>query len=149
MFSRLSHHSSSYKDISAVTFSRLHCDLVSRLPPEKRKRIDQANIQYQDDYLAVNGQELARHVLVLISKDDLDLISPGGHHRGQVIGLNVDSPERKRFYKKRLQLQSYLSSSWRKTEHIPGVTPLTTPICPHSPVSSWLSLIRTCTIHDV
>ena len=113
MFSRLSHHSSSYKDISAVTFSRLHCDLVLRLPPEKRTRIDQANIQYQDDYLAVNGQELARHILVLISKDDLDLISPGGHHRGQVIGLNVDSPERKRFKNIRKDFSYSLTSPLR------------------------------------
>ena len=61
-------------------------------------------IKLHDSLLAVNGQELARHVLVLISKDDLDLVSPGGHHRGQVISLNVDSPEEKRLKnKKRLQ----------------------------------------------
>ena len=33
-------------------------------------------------------------------------------------------------------IASHLSSSWRKTEHMPGVTPRTTPICPHRPVSS-------------
>lgn len=49
-----------------------------------------------DGYLAVNGQELTRHVLILVTKDDLDLVSPGGHHRGEVIGTNVDSSEKKK-----------------------------------------------------
>ena len=39
MTTHLSHHFSFYTDILAVTFSHLHCDQASRLPPEKRKRI--------------------------------------------------------------------------------------------------------------
>lgn len=35
--SHLSHHFSFYTDILAVTFSHLHCDQASRLPPEKEK----------------------------------------------------------------------------------------------------------------
>ena len=47
----------------------------------------------RDSYLAVDGQELTRHVLILVTEDDLDLVSPGGHHWGEVISANVDSSE--------------------------------------------------------
>ena len=46
-------------------------------------------------YLAVNGEELASHVLVFISEDDLHLVPATGHHWSEVVRGDVDSPERK------------------------------------------------------
>ena len=68
---------------------KLHDSLLKR---KKEIKISYKMIK-RDGYLAVNGQELTRHVLILVTEDDLDLVSPGGHHWGEVISANVDSSE--------------------------------------------------------
>ena len=50
-------------------------------------------VELDDALLAVNGQELARHVLVLIAHDHLDLVTSAGHHRSQVLSCDIDNPE--------------------------------------------------------
>ena len=50
-------------------------------------------IQLDHTLLAVNGQELASHVLVLVSQDHLDLVTSTGNNRSQVLRSNVDNSE--------------------------------------------------------
>ena len=70
--------------ISAVV--QLHNSLLNRSELAVQSRAN------KETYLAVNGEELPSHVLVLVSQDHLHLVATAGNHWGQMISRDVDSP---------------------------------------------------------
>lgn len=77
-------------DVSTVV--QLHNSLLVRNQLISRSEIK----TILSPYLAVDGEQLSSHILVLVSQDHLHLVATAGNHRGQVISGDVDGPGEER-----------------------------------------------------